>query len=265
MSDSPPDPSRNAEGFDGRLPPASPAVAEAALAQTLERLRGVSAERDLHQQMALRFEREIDTLRRDVSGALQRDLGEHLAGLRALAETLAHRLGPREPSLAQLAELMLRSTETMAATIRSLAARVRPDALNGGPFPEALRALVSDWRLRRPQARIELIVEPADDEAFGLGDPDVESLALAIAATAIDAALLEADAALVIVSVVREGAQMRLFISDDGRVPRGGERPHAGRLASLCDRAALRGGQWSVDPGESGGTELRVQLPWLAG
>ncbi|ODU72295.1 MAG: hypothetical protein ABT05_00580 [Lautropia sp. SCN 66-9] len=265
MTDSPPDPSRLPEGFDPRLPPASPAVAEAALAQTLERLRAAIAERDLNQQMALRFESEIETLRRDLSGALQRDLGEHLAGLRALAETLVRRLDAREPSLAQLAELMLSSTDAMSATIRSLASRIRPDALNGGPFPEALRALASDWRLRRPQARIELMFEPADDAVFGLGTPDAESLALAIVATAIDAALLEAGAALVVVSLARQDAELRLLINDDGRLHRTGRRPHAARLASLCDRAALRGGQWSIEPGESGGTEVLVSLPWRDG
>src|SRR5690606_30980355 len=59
---------------------------EAALDAALARLREVEAERDLQRDMALRFECELETLRRELTGAVQRELGEQLAGLHAMAE-----------------------------------------------------------------------------------------------------------------------------------------------------------------------------------
>src|SRR5690606_8847063 len=103
---------------------------EAALDEALARLREVAAERDL---------------RREVSGAVQRELGEQLAGLHAMAETLEARLARREPSLSELAMLIRRSAESMASAIRALVARVRSDEMQGESLPDGLRALVADW------------------------------------------------------------------------------------------------------------------------
>ncbi len=231
---------------------------------TLARLRRVEAERDLQRDMALRFERELDAQRRELSDAVARELGEQLAGLRSMAETLEARLAAREPSLSELARLVRRSTEAIAATMRSLVARAPGREMPGESLPDGLRALAADRRLRHVGARIELLLEPADDDRFGLGAPGVEALAWRIADHALERALQEGEASMVVVSAIREDGELRLQVSDDGR-PWVAVRAGAAALAALDDlarRAADCGGECTIAPGEAGGTELRVRLPW---
>ncbi|HLS55344.1 MAG TPA: cation diffusion facilitator family transporter [Zeimonas sp.] len=237
---------------------------EAALDEALARLREVEAERDLQRDMALRFERELEAQRREVSGAVQRELGEQLAGLHAMAETLEARLARREPSLSELAMLIRRSAESMASAIRALVARVRSDEMQGESLPDGLRALVADWRLRHPGARIELLLDPSQDRDFGLGEPGVEALAWRIADHALERALGEGGADTVVVSAIREDAELRLQVSDDGRPWAAADDagPASEAFEDLCRRAAAWSGRCAIARGEAGGTEVRAWLPW---
>jgi len=237
---------------------------EAALDEALARLRLAEAERDLQRDMALRFERELESQRRELSGAVQGELGEHLAGLRAMAETLEARLAQREPSLAELAMLIRRSADAMASSIRSLVARVRSDQMQGESLPDGLRALVADWRLRHSGARVELLLDPSEDRVFGLGQPGVETLAWRIADHALERALVDGGAGMVIVSAIRDDDELRLQISDDGQPHAAGGARDAARetFDDLCGRAAACGGRCTIALGEAGGTEVRAWLPW---
>ncbi|MEB2352441.1 MAG: hypothetical protein OZ924_13620, partial [Burkholderiaceae bacterium] len=210
-----------------------------------------------------RFARELDAQRRELGSAMQRELGEPLAGLRAMAETLAARLAPREPSLAELAQLVRRSADTMAASIRALLARLRSHELQGESLPDGLRALVADWRLRHPGARIELMLEPDEDRDFGLGEPAVETLAWRIADGALEQALGERGAALVIVSAIREDDELRLQVSDDGRPWNpGDDRSSTAAFDEFARSATACGGSCTIGGGEGGGAEVRLRLPW---
>jgi len=237
---------------------------EVSLDAALARLREVEAERDLQRDMALRFERELESQRRELGAAVQRELGEPLAGLRSMAETLETRLARREPSLSELAMLVRRSADSMAASIRALLARVRSHEMQGESLPDGLRALVADWRLRHPGARIELLLEPAEDHRFGLGEPAVETLAWRIADGALGRALGERGADLVVVSAIREDDELRLQVSDDGEPWSAGDDRGAAREAfdEFARRAAACGGGCTIARGEAGGTEVRVRLPW---
>jgi len=199
-----------------------------------------------------------------VSGAVQRELGEQLAGLHAMAETLEARLARREPSLSELAMLIRRSAESMASTIRALVARVRSDEMQGESLPDGLRALVADWRLRHPGARIELLLDPSQDRDFGLGEPGVEALAWRIADHALERALGEGGADTVVVSAIREDAELRLQVSDDGRPWAAADDagPASEAFEDLCRRAAAWSGRCAIARGEAGGTEVRAWLPW---
>ncbi len=237
---------------------------EASLDAALVRLREVEAERDLQRDMALRFERELETQRRELDAAVQRELGEPLAGLRSMVETLEARLAQRDPSLSELAMLVRRSADSMAASIRALLSRVRSHEMQGDSLPDGLRALVADWRLRHPGARIELLLEPAEDREFGLGEPAVETLAWRVADDALGRALDERGADLVVVSAIREDDELRLQVSDDGEPWSAGDERGPARAAfdEFVRRAADCGGGCSIAPGEAGGTEVRLRLPW---
>ncbi len=237
---------------------------EAALDDALERLRNAEAERDLQRDMALRFERELESQRRQVSAAIQGELGAPLASLRSVAETLEARLAARDPSLAELAMLLRRGADSMAEAIRGLVAQVRNDEMQGDSLPDGLRALVADWRLTHPAARVELLLEPPVERDFGLADPAVEALAWGAAREALGRALDRAGAAIVVVSAVREDEELRLQVSDDGEPwsadpQRGGA---AEAFGALCERARALGGDCTIARGDAGGTELRLRLPW---
>ncbi|HRO61658.1 MAG TPA: hypothetical protein PK177_21305, partial [Burkholderiaceae bacterium] len=133
--------------------------------------------------MALRLERELDAQSALVARVLREDIGPQLTTLRTLAASFEARQNAREPQPSELlATLILRQADSLIESVRALVSRVRPDALSAGGLPEALRALAADWRLQRPDRRIELLVDPADDAAFGLGSPAVETVALQAAA-----------------------------------------------------------------------------------
>ena len=231
---------------------------EAAISQALR----AEQQRDASGELALRFERELEEERRSVARELQDELGQHAMAIKTMAATFESRLADREPSLAQLASLMVRNTEAMFAAIRAMVQRVRPEAFDRGGLLDGLRALVADWRLRQPAMRFELMIDPADDRAFGLGEPEVEAAAYRIVAEALDNAVLHARAATVVVSVSRDAGVLTLQISDDGRgLPRRDSAEGPG-LRTMRERALACGGGVTVATGESGGVEVLVRLPW---
>ncbi len=256
-------------------PARPPAAADGALERALQRAREerddalrhaieTEHERDLGQALALRFEREMEERQRTLARALHEELGRHATSLRMLAATLEKRLADREPSLAQLAGLMVRNADALAASVRTMVQQVQPEPLEHGGLPEGLRSLLADWRLRQPGIRFELLLEPAEDAAFGLGAARVEAAAWRIVAEAIENAVLHAGAGTVVVSVRRTGGTIPLQVSDDGHglARRLIEGPG---LRAMRERAAACGGSVTVANGESGGAEVLARLPWPDG
>ena len=219
-------------------------------------------QRDMARELALQFEREAEDLRRVFTGLLNDELAGHATALKSLAATFEGRLADREPSLAQLASMMVQSTDSMLAAIRDAVGQVRPAQHAAAGVPDGLRALVSDWRLRKPAMRFELLLEPADDTAFGLASPDLETAACRIVAEAIGNAVGHARASMVVVSARRTDSLLTLQISDDGRgLPRRNmaEGPGLRAMRELADRCR---GRVRIATGESGGAEVLAELPW---
>ncbi len=222
-------------------------------------------QRDLSREMALRFERELEQERRALARDLHDDLGQHSTALKTLATTFEHRLGGREPSLAQLASLMVQSADSLLGSIRAMINRVRPEALEHGGLVFGLRALIDDWQLRRPDLRFELLLDPSDDDVFGVGPDETESAAYRIVQEAVTNAVRHSQGSTVVVSLSRSDDWLRVQVSDDGRglpsaVVRAGKDGRG--LVGMRERAAALGGEFSVRTGESGGAELLVTLPW---
>lgn len=224
----------------------------------------VEQQLDLSHELALRFEREFEDERRALAQALHDELGHHAMALRTIASTLENRLAEREPSLAQLASLMVRNADALSASVRSLIRQVRPEPLEHGGLLEGLRSLLADWALRQPSIRFELLVEPADDDSFGLAAPEIESAAWRIVAESVENAVEHAAAGTVIVSVRRGDGVLMLQVSDDGHgLAR--RRVDGAGLHAMRERAAACGGSISVANGESGGAEVLASLPWPGG
>jgi two-component system sensor histidine kinase UhpB len=247
----------------------------ASLERALERARGerddalrhaleAERQRDLGQELALRFEREFEEERRALAQAIQDELGHHAMSIRTIAATLESRLAGREPSLAQLALLMVRNADALSASVRAAIRRIRPEPLEHGGLLEGLRSLLAEWGSRKPAVRFELLVEPADEEVFGLGAAAVEAAAWRIVAEAVENAVGHGCAGTVVVSVRQEEGMLTVQVSDDGPGLAARRADGAG-LRAMHERARACGGSVTVADGESGGAEVLARLPWPGG
>ena len=256
------------EAVSGETAPASDAGAlqrlraerDAAIAQSI----AAEQERDLSRELALRFEREFDGQRQVLARELHDELSQHATAIKTMASTFESRLAGREPSLAQLARLMMRNTDALFAAVRTMTARLRPEPLEHGGLLEGLRTLVADWKLRKPQMRFELLLEPADDERFGLATQAIEGAAWRIVADAIENAVAHAGAGTVVVSARSAPGALTLQVSDDGRGLRDEDGVEGAGLRAMRERAQACGGSLTVATGEAGGVEVLVRLPWPA-
>lgn len=216
------------------------------------------------ESIALRFESELAALSTSVVRALRDDFGPQLTTLRSLAASLEARQSERDPSSSLTVALLVRQTDALIESLRELLVKVQPDALSAGGLPEGLRALAADWRLRRPDARIELLLDPSDDLEFGLSKLACESAALQAATVVFARAFDEARAASVVMDASHDGETLTLQLVHDGAGPgaptRSGGVPHW--LSAIAQRVTELGGELRVQPGEAGGTALLVRLPW---
>ena len=222
----------------------------------------VEQQRDLCRELTLRFESELEAQRRDLARRLNDDVGRHATAIRTLAETLEHRLHGQDDSVVELATLLARGTDALCESVREMVTSVRPEALAFGGLLEGLRALVADWRLRASQARFELLADPDDDSGFGLGPSRIESVAYAVVAAAVEHAVGEGRAALVVVSASRGEAAITLQVSDDGLPPARRKFPGSEAFEALQARVEAVEGALTLRSGESGGAELLLSLPW---
>jgi hypothetical protein len=208
--------------------------------------------------LALRYERELDAQSAEVARALREDIGPQLTALRSVAASFDSRVASREPSLAPLVAVLLRQTDALIDSLRQLIGRVRPDALACGGLPEALRALVADWRLRCPGSRFELLLEPADDARFGLAAPPLESVALQLVSTVIERAIAARANDVVVAASIADG-WLLVQVDHDGANPLSEDL-----LASLSSRFEGLGGELRRDGIGTRGRSVIGRLPWAA-
>ncbi|MEN9315700.1 MAG: hypothetical protein RIS35_2093 [Pseudomonadota bacterium] len=231
---------------------------DAALRSSIE----VEQQRDLCRDLTLRFESELENQRRDLARRLNDEIGAHATAIRTMAQTLGHRLAEQDPSLVQLASLLLKGTDALCDSVRSMIQEVRPEALAFGGLLEGLRTLVADWRLRASRVRFELLAEPDDDALFGLGPSRIESLAYACVVDALERAVSDGRASLVLVSARRGAASVVLQVSDDGLPFRQRDSAMDEVFESLQTQVTGLGGTLTMHSGESGGVEVLLSLPW---
>lgn len=231
--------------------------------EALRELARTEETRSLTQEMALRFEKELETERQSLARGLLDELGQQTTSIRAMAQTVERRLTASDPSLAQLVRLLVRNTDGMLGAIRAMIRRVRPEAFERGGLLEGVRSMIDDLRLEQPGRRFELLAEPSDAAEFGFGSPDLEGMAHQAIQLAIASAVRERDAKTVIVSLVVENDELSVLVHDDGLRRPGERRVSASKaLDEIGPRAQAAGGRLEKRPGDSGGNELVMRLPW---
>ncbi len=179
---------------------------------------------------------------------LERDLHDG-AQQRLVALGMSLRLAQRHLSdgsvdLPDLLDQSVAELGTAVAELRQLAHGLRPSALDDG-LPAALARLVRSLPLP-----IDMHV---DDDPL---PDDVATTAYFVIAEAVTNAIKHAEASRIVLKVSRDGAALRVHVSDDGR---GGARVDTGSL--LADRVAALGGSLTVASPVGSGTTLEVALP----
>jgi len=227
------------------------AVAAIRLAVENERLQAeVRTQLDDVRASRARIVEAQDVERRRLERDLHDGAQQRLVSLQLSLQLLRRQLdGDTDPAV--LAELDAASAEARAAVteIRELARGVHPAILSEAGLGAALLSLAE----RSP---VPVTVESSVDER--LPSP-VEATAYFVVAEALTNAAKHADATRVEVHARRDGADLRLEISDDGRG--GADVADGTGLRGLDDRVAALGGTFRLSSPPDGGTRIVVELP----
>jgi glucose-6-phosphate-specific signal transduction histidine kinase len=211
-------------------------------------------------RLALDFEQEVHSLSNRVVEKLEGEVSMLASTLHSLLTTLASRLQEKEPQLAELARIGLRSTDTLQTEVKDMLAVLRKADPDVHGLYESMDRLTKEWRAKEPNLRFEFMCDPANASAFGFPETPIEAYTQRVAEAAIDRAVNLGGAHLVVISMSRNHKELRLQIIDDGGPPAKAPGHH---WKTLRQKAEALGGHLSLDRADSGGGEMLLRLDWL--
>jgi signal transduction histidine kinase len=206
---------------------------------------------------------EVDRAALEERARLSRELHDGLAQDLWLAKLKAGRLAAipdQGPEATILCDELVSAIDSGLADARQavMALRLNVDSPEA-PVSELLRRYVEDF-----QDRFGLRAELECDDALPRLRPRVEAELLRIAQEALSNVAQHADATLVQVQLLLAGDQLTLLVRDNGR---GFDLTAVGDddfgLASMRERAAIIGGDLTVESRPSDGTCIKVQTPLM--
>jgi len=135
----------------------------------------------------------------------------------------------------------------MQRQVRSMLGRLRPIGLEEFGLREAIENMIAFWRRRRPEICYQLSLSAGCE---GL-DELMGRTACRIVQEALSNAVRHADPTLITVSIDRQGEEVRVAVTDDGRGMSEPIRPGYG-LVGIGERVRAMGGRLTVSnkPGE---------------
>lgn len=190
--------------------------------------------------------------RRRIARELHDEVGQVLTGLVLRSETMSRRAPPElKKGLQELREAARHGAED----VRTIARRLRPEALDQLGLQSALLALCTE------------VCEPAgltvarDLERDLPLDAEQELVIYRVAQESITNVIRHARATHVEVRLRRESGGVRLTVSDNG-IGLPADAHHAARgLLGMRERALLVGAEITIGPGDAAGTAVRLHLP----
>jgi two-component system, NarL family, sensor kinase len=218
--------------------------------------RTIAERRSLAAAIVLAQEQE----RRRVAEDLHDGPVQELVGLGLTLDALSAGLKAQAPEAADGVARAAASARDMVKALRRAIFDLHPMALEELGFSAATRALVQrlEWR----GARVSLDLEAAD----GLSEVH-RTVAFRVVQEAIANVVRHAEPAAVAISARADGDRIVVEVDDDGRGfdPSAAARTrieggHLG-LAAMSERAALVGGEVTIDSAPGRGTSLRLVLP----
>jgi two-component system sensor histidine kinase UhpB len=192
-----------------------------------------------------------ETERRGLARELHDEIGQTLTAL-MLQLDYAARNAP-----ADLAERIVAAREDARGSleeVRRMARRLRPEALDDLGLASALTNLterVSGQTDLRVDRRIERDLPPLDAEA--------ELVIYRVAQESLTNTLRHAGTSSAVLELVRTPTGVRLRVCDDGRGLDGS--PEGSGIMGMRERAMLIGARLELCPSDTGGTEVRLEVP----
>lgn len=217
--------------------------------------RSREALRQLARHQASVKEEERKRIARDIHD----ELGQNLMALRLDVATLVQQQDADAAKLSQHATLMMETVDRTIRSVRQIINDLRPAVLDLG-LSAALEWQVEDFT-KRFGISCKLDVE-VDDRALGLDDRHATTL-FRVLQESLNNVQRHAAATEVRVGLSREGAMLRLTVSDNGlggvsRKSRGGQ---TFGLLGMRERLRMLGGSLAVDDLPKGGTALIATVP----
>jgi len=198
-------------------------------------------------------EAERTRVARELHDETTQNLAALILGLARAAEAVPPE---RRPALAEAKALAVRTLDEVHRLILDL----RPAVLDDLGLLPAIR-----WCGERTLEARGTAVRYEFGE-LGRLPPELETALFRLCQEALGNVARHAQATQVLVEVEAEGGTIHLAVEDDGRgfdraaAPGGGDRRHWG-LVGIFERAALLGGQATVDSAPGAGTRVDVRIP----
>jgi signal transduction histidine kinase len=208
--------------------------------------------------LAARVQSVQEEEQRRIARDIHDELGQALTALKMDLSWLTSRLPAENPALLEKTRAMAGQIDGMVHTVRDLAARLRPEALDELGLPAAIKWQAREFQLRAG-IRCNVSVPPEevllDQErataVFRIFQELLTNVARHAAATKVDIVLRQVD------------GNLLLEVSDDGRgIGESAIRsPSSLGLLGMRERAAPFGGRLELSPRRGKGTSARVLIP----
>jgi signal transduction histidine kinase len=208
--------------------------------------------------LAARVQSVQEEEQRRIARDIHDELGQALTALKMDLSWMSSRLPQDGTQLLEKTRSMSAQIDRMVHTVRDLAARLRPEALDELGLPAAIKWQAREFQLRagiRCNVTLPLEERILDQDrataVFRIFQELLTNVARHAAATKVDVALRYVDDSLL------------LEVNDDGRgiVETAIRSPSSLGLLGMRERAAPFGGRLEIGPRRGRGTSARVLIP----
>jgi two-component system, NarL family, sensor histidine kinase UhpB len=231
----------------------------------------LEAAREDNRRLASRSLSIQERERRHLAQELHDEMGQSLSAIRAIAASLMHRAGDRDPTSREAAAEIARIASHVYDAARGMMLRLRPVTLDELGLKAAIETLVDDWNGRFEDCfcRLDTGRLPAhlpDDIAIGAYRIIQEALTNVVKhsrATEV-AVLVRAVPAAETLGSEGHDQVLELRVTDNGRGLASAHHATEGGLGlrGIRERAEAAGGRFTLIQPSAGGLRVEVDLPF---
>lgn len=210
-------------------------------------------------ELAAHLQSAREAERTHVAREIHDELGQALTGLKLEVSFLARRVGDANGEMRKRLDGVGSMIDGTIASVRRIAAELRPQILDELGLLEAIR-----WQVQEFEKRTEIPCAIELSDAQLDWSTDRATAMFRILQEALTNVARHADATRASVRVAREDDRVVLEVRDDGRgitKEQASDSPTFG-LLGMQERARMFGGTLKVESGERSGTTVTVNMPY---